>query len=129
MLQFFLHAFQCARYVGNSNIFQIFFRIITHDFQPCYQFCQFVTGLIDDFGKPPFQLAYGTGQSGPAFSLDDIHDGFSLSQIDTAIDKSPFREFTGIGHAGATAQYELQDRFQCFPATMTLDFQDVFCRI
>ena len=36
MLQFFLHAFQCARYVGNSNIFQIFFRIINNCFQIYY---------------------------------------------------------------------------------------------
>ena len=129
MLQFFLHFLQSTGYVRHSNIFQIFFRIINHDFQPRHQLGQFFAGLIDDLGEPALQLAYSTGETGPAFSLNHIHDGLSLGQVDTAIDKGPFRKFTGIGHAGTTAQYELQDRFQCFPAAMALDFQYVFCRI
>ena len=58
----------------------------------------------DDLGQTAFELVDGTGQALAALSLDNIHDGLSLSQIDAAIDEGPLRKFSGISHAGAVGQ-------------------------
>ena len=91
-------------YIGDGDIFQVFFRIIDGDFQAGNEVRQIMAHGTDDFRQPPFKLIDGTGQALAALGLDDIHDGFGLGQIDAAIDEGTLRKFSGIGHAGAVGQ-------------------------
>ena len=116
-------------YIGDGNIFQVFFRIIDGDFQAGNEVRQIVAHGTDDFRQPPFELIDGTGQALAALGLDDIHDGFGLGQIDSAIDEGPLRKFSGIGHAGAVGQDQAENFFQGLTAAVALDFQYVFRRI
>ena len=116
-------------YIGDHNVFQVFFRIIDSHFQAGNEIGQLMAHGADDLGQAAFELIDGTGQALTALGLDNIHDGFGLGQIDAAVDKSPLRKFSGIGQTGAVGQDQAEDFFQGFAAAVALDFQYVFCRI
>ena len=82
-----------------------------------------------DPGQAAFELADSAGQALGALSLNDVHDGFGLGQVDASVDEGPLGKFTGVGQPRAVAQDQAQDFAQRLAAAVALYFQHVLCRI
>ena len=84
---------------------------------------------MDKTGKRAGQMAFRLGKRRFPFRADNIHDGFRLRQIKTAVQKSPFGKFAAHGGNCAAAQ----SKGQCFPERLRravdLDFHHVFSRV
>ena len=74
-------------------------------------------------------MAFRLGKRCFSFRADNVHDGFRLRQIKTAVQKSPFGKFAAHGGNCAAAQ----SKGQCFPKRLRravdLDFHHVFSRV
>ena len=99
-----LHLPDSAGNIGHFYVFQVFFGIIDGYFQPRDKVGQVEAHVADDPGQAAFKLADGAGQALGALGLNDVHDGFGLSQVETAFDKGPLGKFAGIGQPRAVAQ-------------------------
>ena len=84
---------------------------------------------MDKTGKRARQMAFRLGKRRFPFRADNIHDGFRLRQLKTAVQKSPFGKFAAHGGNCAAAQ----SKGQCFPKRLRravdLDFHHVFSRV
>ena len=74
---------------------------------------------ILELGGGEARCAFGTG-------LDEIQDGFGLSQIEFAVQKSAFGEFAGFGLACAGGQEGLQNAASGLGSAVALDFGGIF---
>ena len=74
---------------------------------------------ILELGGGEARCAFGTG-------LDEIQDGFGLSQIEFAVQKSAFGEFAGFGLACAGGKEGLQNAASGLGSAVALDFGGIF---
>ena len=68
-----------------SYVFYVFFRVINNRFQMHDHIPQLSADLFQFFWKESFLLLHCNFQGGGTFGIDDVHDGFRLDQIDSAV--------------------------------------------
>ena len=60
------------------------------------------------------------------FGTNQVHDSFSLRQINPAVQEGALREFPGLRHAGAVLEDRLQNPVDAHDTAVAVDFHDIF---
>ena len=80
-------------------------------------------------GKAPLQLAGGAAVRPESSGANEMADRFRLRQIHFTVEKSPQREFSGLGEPGATGLTQLQKAAQDIGRTVAGNFDGVLARV
>ena len=80
-------------------------------------------------GERAFELLGGDLGLIQRLRVDEVADGFGLSQIDASIEKSAHGEFAGLGEAGAAGERKFDDVAQNDGRAVGGDFYDVVGRV
>ena len=67
--------------------------------------------------------------TGCGVSLDEIDDGFCLSEIQAPIEEGTLGEFPGLGDSGSTCQYYVEDTLRRHYSPMAANLGHVLSRI
>ena len=81
--------------------------------------------MLDLFGDAPLQLLHGEALANFGLRADEVHDGFSLGEVESAIEKRTHGEFTWIGHARSLSQDEAEDALQDEGAAVPMYLYDI----
>jgi hypothetical protein len=75
------------------------------------------------------QGSLGGEQSALGAGMEDVEDGFSLGEIDPAVEKGPFGELPRASHPGSLAVNGLQDGFHDQRVAVAADFDQVLAGV
>ena len=104
----------------------IVFRVVDVHFDFSQGVQDDLTDIPDHAGQFAVQLMQGHIHRTIGFGTNQVHDSFSLRQINPAVQEGALREFPGLRHAGAVLEDRLQNPVDAHDTAVAVDFHDIF---